>query len=82
MKNEKLDKNIIAKCPKCNNDAILTQKNDPDKNILKCLHCGYYINSGIEFFLPLQEVNEWRIAMGLKPIDKLVELNDKLKKYL
>ena len=31
-------------------------------------------------FLALQEVNEWRIALGLKPVDKLVELNDKLKK--
>ena len=35
MKNEKLDKVTIVKCPKCNNDAILTEKNDPDKNILK-----------------------------------------------
>ena len=51
MKNDKLEKDTIVKCPKCNNDAILTEKIDPDKNILKCLYCGYYVNCGIEFFL-------------------------------
>ena len=62
-------------CPRCNNEVLIAETVDPDNKTLICLFCGYYKTDSISFFLQIEDINQLREFLGLRPISEFTSIN-------
>ena len=62
-------------CPKCHNEVLIMETVDPDNKTLICLFCGYYKNDSISFFLKIEDINQLREFLGLRPFSEFTCIN-------
>ena len=64
--------NVI--CPKCGRKATFSQISQPSLKTIKCLNCGYYNSNNVEIFMNISQVNEFRKALKMELISKLLPI--------